>query len=405
MKKSILFIWLVIFFQFEVSSQSCLQDGITFATQNQIDNFQLNYPNCSHIEGSVIIAGDDINNLLGLNILDSIGGSLTIGGYYFSNPHLTRITGLESITFIGGDLKVVETATLNNLTGFTSVQEIGGSLVINSNHSLKNIASLNNLTLVGEDVRIQSNYAMNYLEGLNGLLHIEGTLEFYRNTNLINLSGIENITHIGGNLSLNHNHVLENLDALKNLVSINGGLGIAYNHGLTNLIGLENLTSIGGPLHIKFNNGLTSLEGISNIASWSIDPLYIFDNPLLTTCEVQSVCEFLVNPHGNCIIEDNASGCNSIEEVEYACLTIGLQETNTKPEFSIYPNPNSKLLFISSKDGVHPKEVIIFDQLGNKAILSEYTQAGIDVSKLPPGFYIVEIITNNYSIKGKLIKQ
>lgn len=405
MKKTVLFIWLVIFFQFEVNSQSCLQDGIAFTTQDQIDNFQLNFPNCSHIGGNVVIAGTDINNLLGLNILDSIGGSLTIGGYYLSNPHLTRITGLDSITFIGGDLQVVGTASLINLSGLTSVQEIGGSLVINSNYSLKNIASLNNLNFVGVDVRIQSNYAMNYLEGLNGLLHIEGTLEFYRNTNLINLSGIENITHIGGNLSLNHNHVLEKLDALKSLVTVSGYLFIAYNHGLTNLVGLGNLTSIGGPLHIKFNNGLTSLEGINNIASWSIEPLYIFDNPLLTTCEVQSVCDFLANPHGNCNIEDNASGCNSIEEVEYACLTIGLQETNTKPEFSIFPNPTRKLLFISSKDGVHPKEVIIFDQLGNKALLSEYTQAGIDVSKLSPGFYIVEIITDNYSIKGKLIKQ
>ena len=45
-------------------SQSCLPDGITFSTQQQIDNFQIDYPGCSEIEGSVIINGNDITNFV-----------------------------------------------------------------------------------------------------------------------------------------------------------------------------------------------------------------------------------------------------------------------------------------------------------------------------------------------------
>jgi len=57
-------------------SQPCLPQGITFNTQEQIDNFQINYPNCTEIEGDMIIEGDDITNLDGLNVLTAVGGFL-----------------------------------------------------------------------------------------------------------------------------------------------------------------------------------------------------------------------------------------------------------------------------------------------------------------------------------------
>ena len=39
------------------SSQSCLPDGITFTRQSEIDNFHINFPNCTQIEGDVTIIG------------------------------------------------------------------------------------------------------------------------------------------------------------------------------------------------------------------------------------------------------------------------------------------------------------------------------------------------------------
>jgi len=47
MKRPILLIVIAFIIQIEVSSQSCLPDGITFSTQAQIDNFQINYPGCN----------------------------------------------------------------------------------------------------------------------------------------------------------------------------------------------------------------------------------------------------------------------------------------------------------------------------------------------------------------------
>jgi len=63
-------------FTLHLSSQPCLPESITFSTQEQIDNFQATYPNCTEIEGGVLIEGSDITNLDELNVITSIGGYL-----------------------------------------------------------------------------------------------------------------------------------------------------------------------------------------------------------------------------------------------------------------------------------------------------------------------------------------
>jgi len=58
--------------------QPCLPEGITFTTQEQIDNFHTDYPSCNVIEGNVKIMGDDITNLNGLLGLKRVEGYLKL---------------------------------------------------------------------------------------------------------------------------------------------------------------------------------------------------------------------------------------------------------------------------------------------------------------------------------------
>ena len=90
---------------------TCLPEGITFTTQAQIDNFQANYPGCTEIIGHVTIDGNDINNLNGLNVLTSIGGTVFIP----TNPALTSLSGLENMTAIGGNLTIYGNASLRRV--------------------------------------------------------------------------------------------------------------------------------------------------------------------------------------------------------------------------------------------------------------------------------------------------
>ena len=95
MKSTFILFVLAFVFQNSLFSQACLPNGIIFSYQSEIDNFQSNYPGCTEIEGDVVInGGPSITNLNGLNVLQSIGGSLTIYQCY----ELTSLTGLDAIT-------------------------------------------------------------------------------------------------------------------------------------------------------------------------------------------------------------------------------------------------------------------------------------------------------------------
>jgi hypothetical protein len=76
MKKLILLIAAVAISHSLAFSQPCLPEGINFTTQEQIDNFQSNYPGCTDIMGTVLIEGNNITNLDGLNGITVIGGYL-----------------------------------------------------------------------------------------------------------------------------------------------------------------------------------------------------------------------------------------------------------------------------------------------------------------------------------------
>ena len=132
MKKFTVTIVLAVFAYVLVSAQGCLPEGITFTTQEEIDNFQNNYPGCTEIEGDVTIGGDyinpsDITNLEGLSVVTSIGGYVVI--HY---TDIANLTGLENLTSIGGNFVITYT-DITNLTGLGNLTSIGGSVFLSFN--------------------------------------------------------------------------------------------------------------------------------------------------------------------------------------------------------------------------------------------------------------------------------
>jgi hypothetical protein len=198
MKNLILLLILFTAFRGALFSQSCLPEGITFNTQAQIDNFQVNYPGCTEIEGDVIIDG-------------------------WNGSNITDLNGLSVLISISGNLSILYIETITSLTG------------------------------------------------------------------------------------------------LDNLTSIGGSLAIGNNIALTNLVGLDHLTSINGGLWIELNDSLTSLTGLDNIDAGSINDLTITYNKSLSSCEIRSICDYIINPGGTTHIHDNKSGCDNLLEVAYAC--------------------------------------------------------------------------------------
>jgi len=90
-----------------------------------------------------VISGANIKNLTGLSSLTSIGGELVI--HY--NDALTSLTGLSSLTSIGGYLRIYYNDALTSLTGLSSLTSIEGYLDISYNNALTSLTGLDNVDL------------------------------------------------------------------------------------------------------------------------------------------------------------------------------------------------------------------------------------------------------------------
>ena len=348
--KNITFLFvLVLIIHTGAYSQSCLPDGILFNTQTQIDSFQINYPNCTVVEGDVEITGDDITNLSGLAMLTAIEGDLFVG-YCTALPNLT---GLDSVTSIGQTIRIYMNTSLVNLSGLNNVDFVGQNLRITNNDTLSDISALSKIESVGENLRI------------------------YMNRNLNSLTGLDNVTAVGDNLR------------------------ITNNTSLNSLLALSNLTSIAGELAIDNNDSLTSLAGIDNITAATITDLVIRNNFSLTNCEVASVCDYLISPNGDISIHSNSTNCNSKEEVTALCAD-GIHEI-TNYNFSIYPNPAKTEITISSNEETIISQIIIFNSIGQEVLNVKKSNSNIDISNLKQGMYVIEIIVNESKTKKKLI--
>jgi len=149
----------------------CFPDGTIFESQEEIDNFPVNYPGCAEIGGTVYISGPDITNLNGLNEVTSIDGSLFIG-YYIAgdNPLLTNLEGLNNLSHIGGDLFIFTNRVLKNVDALENLTSIEGDLIIKSNDSLTSLQGFSSLNTIGMALTIFDN---NVLQSLSGLENID----------------------------------------------------------------------------------------------------------------------------------------------------------------------------------------------------------------------------------------
>ena len=415
MKKLLLIVTLLNLLNFSESwAQPCLPDGIKFTSQEEIDNFQMNYPNCTEIEGTLQIYGYDISNLNGLSVVTSIVGSLLIGDWNYGNPNLKTLTGLDNLTSIGGNLVFTNNDSLISLSGLDNVTSIGGDLLLGQNDDLTSLTGLNNVTSIGGSLESISNDAMTNLAGLDNVTSIGGTLKIELNNAMTSLTGLEGLTSIEGNILIENNNSLTSLSGLDNVTSNGGDLEIEGNDNLTSLTGFESLTSIEGNLRIEWNESLTNLSGLDNVDAASIKGLTIRHNNSLSTCEISSVCDFLVNPNGIIYIYDNATGCLNQEEVEEAC-GVSVYENWSSLNPKTHPNPFSTSTTIEY-ELFQPEKVIItfYNQFGKQVdVIEDNQQKGLNKvvwspENLADGIYYFRISAGsmkagNQTTQGKLL--
>ena len=371
------------------SAPQCPTGNVVLTTQADVDQFKIDYPNCTKINGYLGIGGS-VANLNGLSNITTITGSIDAGNAtslvdisglsnltsvgqdaQFANTALTNIDGLSSLTSVVGYIYIGSNNALTNINGLSSLTSVGGNLYIESNAGLTNIDGLSSLTSIGGDLMIRNNAALTNLNGLSNITTITGSLDVYNASSLTDISGLSNLTSVGQDVQF-ENTALTNIDGLSNLTTVVGGLNIAHNmqlqhvDGLSNLTtigvylqfwdnpkvlnlnGLINLTAIGGDLIIIDNAILNDISGLSNVASTSIIPaagygLYIADNPALAVCNLPNFCAYLANPANTHprTISGNLAQCVNEAAVVAACASV-LPVTLT--DFTAKINGNYALL-------------------------------------------------------------
>ena len=265
----------------EAACSNCLPDGVDFDTQEDIDNFQTNFPNCTEVEGSVDIgkSGCNITNLNGLSVLTSIGGDLDIRYC----DYLVSLEGLDNVTSIGGGLSITHVDSITNLSGLDNLTSIGGDIWIQYNDDLTDLTGIGNIEAGSiNNLYIRYNYSLsdcniqsicNYLPGPNGTVNIHE-----------NAPGCDNPSQVANNCGFilsclpYGNYYLADQDAIDNFqtdypgcIDLEGDVIISTRNqssNITNLNGLNVLASIGGNLEINRNDSLvslTGLEGLTNI--------------------------------------------------------------------------------------------------------------------------------------------
>ncbi|MEZ5195602.1 MAG: metallophosphoesterase [Bacteroidales bacterium] len=391
--------------------QGCLPEGISFTTQQEIDNFQTNYPDCTEIEGNVQIEGDEITNLNGLGVLTNIGGRLR----FYTCTALPDLTGLENLTSIGGNLIIYSwpsaTTILTSLSGLDNLESVGGDLEIGPSDALLSLNGLGSLTSVGGQIQIDGNEVLPNLAGLESLTTIGEGVWIGENAMLTSLSGLESLETIGETFEIYESDALINFTGLNNLSTIGGVFKVNYNNTLSSFSGLDSLTSIGGYLEINYNDALTSLTGLDNIAAGTISDIYIEENPMLSTCHVTSICNYLSAPNGDIEISNNAPGCNDFDEVWDACFNL-VDESYNLFDLSISPNPVNDYVVLSlNTQSQIMVAVCICNTTGIclKNWQFQHHQAGekeftLDLKDLPAGIYFCRAQIGNEIVTKKIIK-
>ncbi len=285
------------------------------STLNIIDGFE----NLEISDDLLIKTNNNLTSITGFENLNSTN-DFTI----YNNELLTNVNNFNNLETVEGDFNIVSNESLSEMGSFNALTSIGVTLQIRDNLNLLSLPEMNSLATIGERFYIVDNNSLTTFTDFDALTTIGEDFVVSNNTALENLGSFNSLETIGTGLSINYCSSLNSLTGLNNLNSIGGYLSIRNNAILESLNGLEGIESIGGYLKIHDNPSLFDIDAISNIDPQTIksnydDDLIIYENEMLSECAVINICEFMDIPGRTKDIHDNASGCNSVSEIETAC--------------------------------------------------------------------------------------
>lgn len=257
---------------------------------------------------------------------------------------ITDLSPLKNIKTIIGDLVISgETESLKDFSGLENLQTITGDLIFKSVRGIKSFKGFENLQTINGDLIFEYVEGIKNLKGFESLSEIGDVLEL-RNTKFESLSGLSSLKSIGRYVILDRNENLVDIQALKS------------------------------DIHFLEEEEHPEFSGI-----------WIIDNPKLSICNCGLVCR-RISSIAHFIFERNAEGCNSIEEVQEACLQSDVADNIDNNE--TFKFLDDKTIRFSST--IHKDKVFIYNTIGmNFSGKLSINSDIVGLRDLPTGFYIL----------------
>ncbi len=308
------------------AAQTCDLSDVTFSTQEEIDSFPSDYPDCEEVSRLRIVAtstDDDIVNLDGLNGIKRVEGDVTIQAL----DQLTDLLGLSALEEIGGDLSIKDNHLLTELDGLQNLLKVGQRIEISENNSLINIDAIsqiagsidnfimfynpelqtihfpNQIDTIRADLLISGNPHLGLLDGAASLKSVRSLwLGGLSSLTTLQVHGFENLTEIVDRFEISEIANLDSLAAFQSLQRIGGNLTITENGGNFNFPEFAALQSIGNVLLVTNNSELTSVHAFDSLVDIGGN-ISIGNNDLLTSIRG---FDSLQQMAGTCILNGEA---------------------------------------------------------------------------------------------------
>jgi hypothetical protein len=297
MKKLILFISLII--SIAVSAQT-YNGNITLSSQQEVDDFVINYPGITSVNGNLTIGTTSgLSNITNLNGIQNLA---SVNAFFIQYTQLTNITGFSNLNSCQY-IHINNNQPLQSITAFNSLNNIS-YLNIYSNNNLATLNCAQSATLISTlflgntqintfnfpnlqkigDLYLQNSSNISNFDGFPNLTEISNLYIFNNNNNLqfsnynffnniksLNLNSCNGIQNINGlhfppnvnNVSIANSSNLTDLSALNSIVT-------AKNIFISNLINLQNLNSLSNlfscdDLIIQYSGNLNDISGLSSL--------------------------------------------------------------------------------------------------------------------------------------------
>ncbi len=260
----------------------------------------------SGVTGAVLVQDSDLADMSGLASLSSVGGDLTVE----RSPNFVDFEGLDSLTTVSGTLQVKDSGAVKSLAGLGSLTSLGG-LSIEGSSSLADLSSLSGISAMS-GLSLSGIAGLSDLADLAGLTSL-GDLQLDDLQDLTSLSGLESITTLAS-VSLSDLPQVQDLTPLGSVTRITGDLALSE-MALADLDDLSSLSSFSGSLSLHS----TSMTKLGRLA-WAktIADLKLTENASLTDLDG---LDWLYNVYGEVKIDDN-DGLGSLTGLE-SLSTVG----------------------------------------------------------------------------------